>query len=267
VNYSIDKLKNFIRAWQVKLLDSDRYALRPDEIEIIREQLKPVLAGIFGYYSLLYSSKAKILVQDNLSIRNSFIIDERKNDLIRGLNEDFRCHYAELPVSSDSIDLIVIPEVLQYDHFPHQILREVERVLIPEGKIIILVENSFSWLNIKKRIQAFIADPHLKTRVISRSRLSDWFRLLGLEISKELPVYPVKDSISKAFLGWNKKWNTVKTIFFSNYFIIVAEKKVSTLTPIRSSWRRDRKLVRPRLAEPSVRVPVEKCMHQIWYKD
>src|SRR6476661_8416921 len=45
--------------------------------------------------------------------------------------------FAELPFASQSLDLVVLPHVLEFAAEPHQVLREVERVLIPEGQVII----------------------------------------------------------------------------------------------------------------------------------
>ena len=45
--------------------------------------------------------------------------------------------FEELPFASHSIDLVVLPHVLEFASEPHQVLREVERVLIPEGQLII----------------------------------------------------------------------------------------------------------------------------------
>ncbi|MEO8407503.1 MAG: methyltransferase domain-containing protein, partial [Oxalobacteraceae bacterium] len=45
--------------------------------------------------------------------------------------------FTELPFASQSLDLVVLPHVLEFARESHQILREVERVLIPEGQVII----------------------------------------------------------------------------------------------------------------------------------
>src|SRR3954465_9075009 len=45
--------------------------------------------------------------------------------------------FAELPFASHSLDLVVMPHVLEFAAEPHQVLREVERVLIPEGQVIV----------------------------------------------------------------------------------------------------------------------------------
>lgn len=52
--------------------------------------------------------------------------------------------FDELPFASASIDLVVLPHVLEFAEEPHQILREVERVLIPEGQVIICGFNPVS---------------------------------------------------------------------------------------------------------------------------
>ena len=38
-----------------------------------------------------------------------------------------------LPIESNSIDLVLLPHILEFSANPHQILREVHRVLVPEG--------------------------------------------------------------------------------------------------------------------------------------
>jgi SAM-dependent methyltransferase len=43
-----------------------------------------------------------------------------------------------LPLASDSIDAILLPHVLEYSDQPEAILAEVERVLIPEGRLVLL---------------------------------------------------------------------------------------------------------------------------------
>jgi SAM-dependent methyltransferase len=266
---TISKLKVILREWQAKLIDHERYQLSAEETSSVRVKISPLLAEIFGYHALLYSTKAKKLVDENLSVRHSFILANESQSNVENEQPSILCRYTELPLSSDTIDLIVIPEVLQQAQFPHQILREVERTLIPEGHIILLVENVFSWQSMKNRILIFIAEPHFKTRVISRSRISDWFRLLGLEICREIPVSTsvdystdLQNKSKQRKNNWLENFADLRKIFFSSYYIILAKKKVSTLTPIRSSWRSNRKLVNPRFAEPSVRITVDKILNQ-----
>src|ERR671931_2030778 len=50
----------------------------------------------------------------------------------------------QLPLASQSADLVVLPHVLENHHNPHEVLREVERVLMPEGQLVISGFNTMS---------------------------------------------------------------------------------------------------------------------------
>jgi ubiquinone/menaquinone biosynthesis C-methylase UbiE len=51
-----------------------------------------------------------------------------------GLSE-VRSDLHHLPLAANSIDLVVMPHTLEFAPDPHQMLREVERVLVPEGQV------------------------------------------------------------------------------------------------------------------------------------
>ncbi len=251
-------IKKLIGSWQKQLMRFETVGLSEKRIALVKSKLKPVLSGIFGYNALLYSVKARELVADNLIVRNVTVIS---NDLNNG---DLVCRYEELPIASDCIDLVVLPEILQQSRFPHQILREVERVLIPEGHIVLLIANPFSGFTVKNRIIALLTQQKEKPKPISRLRLNDWFRLLGFEIITEVPVCMSDQNIQQQnSYSWVKKISKISCEYFAGYYIIVAKKKVSTMTPIRPSWRSNKKLVGTRLTEPSVRNHVENCVKQI----
>jgi len=230
---------------------------------IIGKHLEKVLSGIFGYYALLYSIKAKDLVDKNVIVKNSVILSNR----IR--TGDLVCQYEELPIASDTIDLVVLPEILEQSRYPHQILREVERVLIPEGHIIMIIANPLSWSGLKKLlITGFLSDKS-QPRPIGKLRINDWCRLLGLEIINQIPICystktcPSTNKNEEDNLSLLDKVNQLSCEYFSSYYILVAKKKVSTMIPIRPSWRANRKLVKPRFSEPSVNRQVEDCFRQI----
>jgi len=86
-----------------------------------------------------------------------------------------------LPLASQSVDLIVLPHVLEFDENPHQVLREVERVLVPEGQAVVTGFNPFSLWGMKRRINRQPEAPPWVGRYISVPRLKDWFVLLGFE--------------------------------------------------------------------------------------
>ncbi|MCK5386086.1 MAG: class I SAM-dependent methyltransferase, partial [Gammaproteobacteria bacterium] len=67
-------------------------------------------------------------------------------DINQGVN--CQANLAHLPMKSDSIDIVILPHVLDFSAEPHQVLREAERVLIAEGHVVILGFNPWSAWNV-----------------------------------------------------------------------------------------------------------------------
>lgn len=87
-----------------------------------------------------------------------------------------------LPFAANSIDLVVLPHTLEFDQNPHQVLREVERVLVPEGHVIVTGFNPYSLWGARRKLSRRQSLPPWRGQYISVSRLKDWFSLLGFEI-------------------------------------------------------------------------------------
>jgi SAM-dependent methyltransferase len=102
------------------------------------------------------------------------------------------CDFDALPFDANSLDLIVLPHALELARDPHLALREVERVLMPEGRVVIVGFNPASLWGMRQRLG------HWRRRLNPRSarglflpsagefmryrRLRDWLRLLSFEV-------------------------------------------------------------------------------------
>ncbi|MDP1654273.1 MAG: methyltransferase domain-containing protein [Rhodocyclaceae bacterium] len=87
----------------------------------------------------------------------------------------------QLPLATNSLDLVVLPHVLEFDANPHQILREVDRVLVPEGSVVVTGFNPYSLWGMRRLIAGRHGAGPWQGRYISVPRLRDWFALLGYE--------------------------------------------------------------------------------------
>lgn len=94
--------------------------------------------------------------------------------------------FAELPFASHSLDLIVLPHVLEFAEEPHQVLREVERVLIPEGQVIICGFNPASLWGMRQAAGRLSGAHFLPVNgeFISMPRLKDWLKLLNMDVNR-----------------------------------------------------------------------------------
>lgn len=86
-----------------------------------------------------------------------------------------------LPFAGSSLDLVVLPHVLEFAADPHQILREVERVLVPEGQVLISGFNPFSLWGMKRRLAGRSAAFPWQGQYFSVRRLKDLLKLLSFE--------------------------------------------------------------------------------------
>lgn len=86
-----------------------------------------------------------------------------------------------LPLAGNSVDLAVLPHVLEFATDPHQILREVERVLVPEGHVLISGFNPHSLWGIKRRMAGRAAAFPWQGQYFSVRRLKDLLQLLSFE--------------------------------------------------------------------------------------
>ncbi|MEX3760978.1 class I SAM-dependent methyltransferase [Paraburkholderia phenoliruptrix] len=96
------------------------------------------------------------------------------------------CDLLDLPFEAQSVDLLVMPHTLEFTSDPHRLLREAERVLMPEGQLIILGFNSLSLWGARQSVGKMTGRPFVPAAVdlIAFTRLKDWIKLLGFDLER-----------------------------------------------------------------------------------
>ncbi|HTS85245.1 MAG TPA: methyltransferase domain-containing protein [Usitatibacter sp.] len=92
-----------------------------------------------------------------------------------------KCH--ELPIASQSADLVVLPHALEFADEPHGILREVDRVMMPEGRLVIVGFNPWSLWGLRSAVGFSRNEYPWNGRFVSLLRVKDWLALLGFDVS------------------------------------------------------------------------------------
>jgi len=163
---------------------------------------------------------------------------------------DVLCELAALPFASHSVDLVVLPHVLEFYADPHQILREIDRILIPEGQVIITGFNPLSLWGIHRRLQ-HNADFPWNGHYLSTARLRDWLQLLGFEVDRGsfgcyAPPFTQK--------RWLHRWHFIETAgqrwwrFSGGVYMLRAIKRTHAMRLITPAWRS--KTVRAKALRP-----------------
>jgi SAM-dependent methyltransferase len=90
-------------------------------------------------------------------------------------------NYEALPFPDASLDLIVLPHTLELSFEPHATLREVERVLVPEGRVVISGMEPLSLWGASKALGRGVPE---FGDLISQRRIRDWLKLLSFEVDQ-----------------------------------------------------------------------------------
>jgi len=151
-----------------------------------QSQLDAVVADIFGYHAMqLGLPELNTLRENRMPLR--FCASDRLLDAEPGHTQvAVVTHFEELPFASQSIDLVVMPHVLEFADEPHQVLREVDRVLVPEGQVLITGFNPASLWGARQSLCRIGASPYLPRagQFIGLPRIKDWLKLLSFEVNR-----------------------------------------------------------------------------------
>jgi len=200
--------------------------LREVEVSFLRNSLK-----------LTY--KQRILQVGSLGCEDRYIPQEFRQQLVvlspRGDRYDaesklVRATPASLPIASESIDLLILPHVVEFDADPHGVLREAERVLRPEGRLVVLTFNPFCIHGIVRRLAR--REAFRSQRFVPSARLLDWLRLLKFEAEFAVAFDAATAEIIDSPQGLLKR----SQAFLSLAYATRAIKRTYTIIPIEPSW-------------------------------
>lgn len=99
-----------------------------------------------------------------------------------GQQLDVQCRFPELPIASESQDVVVLHHLLEFMANPHEVLREVERVLVPHGTAIVISFNPYSLLALGMLVSRLRSGSVWRNHFLTSRRVSDWLQLLGFEV-------------------------------------------------------------------------------------
>jgi SAM-dependent methyltransferase len=155
--------------------------------------------------------------------------DDAQDRTAFGLIESFD----DLPIGDESLDLLVLPHLLEFSEDPHALLREVDRVLRPEGKLIVTGFNPVSLWGLTR--------PTPRKQLISPPRLRDWLKLLNYESDQSAYGCYRPPFVDHA---WLQRWAFLETagdqwwpICGAVYFHC-ATKKVPGMRLIGPAWKK-----------------------------
>jgi len=146
-----------------------------------------------------------------------------------------------LPFENDSINMALLPHTLDFATEPHQVLREIERVLMPESHVVILGFNPFSFWGLKRNLtRQSKMKPPWNGQFISLRRIKDWLKLLQFEVTHGSMMYyrpPFRNSATLDRFHLLDKMGDRWWPMMGAVYVLVAKKRVEGMMPIQSRWK------------------------------
>jgi hypothetical protein len=215
----------------------------------IKLYLDEILATSFGYYAIQLGSNP--LPDEFLSgcrVKHVFHLGQQQKH--QHANVDLRF----LPVATDSTDLVILTHALSQCADPHALLREVDRVLIPDGKLLIIDFNPVSLWGVRHLFQSWLEEIPWGGHYYTARRLKDWTSLLGFDLLNHdrcgyiLPLnFQRLIDKSRILSRFSERWLK----FSAAVNILEFEKNTIPLTPYRKRWVKQR-ILSPKVIRPSV---------------
>jgi len=196
--------------------------------------LEDCLSRRFGYH-LLQIGCANIPMYSSSPIGHKFSITRENSQKEPGIV----ARGEAIPLASETVDLVLLHHALDFSKYQHQLLREVSRILIAGGCIVIVGFNPYSSWGIRTGLPGTKKHPW-QGRLLSTNRITDWLKLLDFQVEQvrygaySLPVNSpgvIKYSGLLDKLATRLNWPT------GGIYMISAKKQVLPLTPIQTSWR------------------------------
>lgn len=239
-----------------------------------KQHLNKFLEQVFGYNLIQLGCLDDFNLTSESRTSHQFILESLINVTQKNLCTHLITNFDDLALQSQSVDAVILPHTLEFERNPHQILREVDRILVAEGKAIFLGFNPYSlwglwhkYWEVKSRTFSNARVYKSKNKaedslvplpscghLISQRRLRDWLQLLGFDIEQVSEYFyrpPVSRSVLLKHLKFMEYAGQFTKLLPAGGYLLIATKRVSTLTPIRQSWRFSKTILGSDTAEPA----------------
>jgi len=203
--------------------------------------LKLALDKVFGYKLIQIGVPSQVSLLQESRVQYNVLVD--KVLLPCG---DFPYIQAEidyLPFKKQSIDVVVLPHTLEAVSDPYHLLRQVDKMLAGEGRLIITGFNPYGCNTIKNRIgknrTAFGS-----ANLMKMSRIVDWLNLLDYDIETTifsdldclLRKPPDRSSVDVE-RGFCEKSLARIGIELGDLYCIKAKKRIDSPKPVGLNWK------------------------------
>ena len=214
-------------------------------------RLRSVLPSLYGTVAVQLGHIGKLDLMDSCVAPTRILLEDPGKTggcRVRSVPE-------ELPFDTKSADVMILPHTLDFCDEPHQVLREVSRVLRPEGHVVIVGFNPVSLWGFRRLFTRLPRPVPWCGKFFRLARIKDWLALLDFETTHGMMLYyrpPLHNEGFMHRLHFLDKMGDRWWPMMAGVYLVVAKKRVVGVTPLPVSWKTKR-AVASGAAQPAAR--------------
>lgn len=204
-------------------------------VESIQTRVDEWCPKLFGYHMLKLGGLSCEVTSCNCNISHQVNLDE-SNVLHHVVADSY-----ELPFLEKSFDAVLMMHQLDYASDPHRLLREVDRVMVDDGYLILTGFNPWSFTGLTSFLPWRRNSLPWSGRMFTPNRIKDWLGLLNYQVvyCDKYALFPMQRR--QAFWTWIESSLGDYGSSLGSLYFIVARKRTYPLKPIKPHWHFKRK--------------------------
>jgi hypothetical protein len=201
---------------------------------LIENEIAEISRKMFGYHLVRLGNLSSQIELPDCPIQHKVNITTSQQ-----IHSSILAKPTDLPISEKSVDAFLLAHELDFARDPHQIIREVNRCIMPNGYLILSGFNPFSLSGLCKYLPINQQNVLHQARFFSCARIKDWLQLLGFEIV-DVKHLLFNELFLHRKLREPSKWNAWCHEYLSmltTMYVIVARKREIPLSMIKPKWK------------------------------
>jgi len=196
-----------------------------------KEIINKFIEDKFGYFALQLGGDFTDFLENSRINKHLFSTGVLRNILFEN---------SSLPFKEESIDLIICPHFIEQG-YNETLFDDLFQIIIPGGYLIIISFNPFSFAGIRNFFSFSMEFPW-NSKFISMTSVqneikSSGFSITDAKILNHQPIFSDNYVFNSNFENIGNRWLPL----LGNVFIIVGQKRVAGLTPIKPKWKNFKK--------------------------
>ncbi|WP_438952298.1 class I SAM-dependent methyltransferase [Porticoccus sp.] len=209
---------------------------RYGQVLLHRERLvlEPMMSGLAAHRLMYLGASSERLLTGDFNHLQSFSIGASSS--LPG-SASAIADFDALPLPSETIDTVLLHHALEFSAYPHEVLNEAARVLVPCGHVVIAVMNPLSLFGLSKWVARYFS-PHSiwSYHSLRYGRLLDWLRLLNLQPIQAISgcfAWPLQHPDTLDQTGLVERIGQKSRLPWGAFYMVVARKYTARLTSLK----------------------------------